>query len=177
MSGDKAPIKVNTDTMILIGDIVSAVGIKGEIKSKCYSEGPERFGRLEYLFLDSEKFPVEGVRSQGNMAIIKLKTVDTRNQGEALIGKRVYIEEDQLEPLPEDTYYVRDLVGLKVKDFGDGIEVGLISDVIQNGPQDIYVISLPEKKEAMVPAVKEFIKEVNVKEGFISIKFIEGMLP
>lgn len=167
--------------LILIGEIVSAVGIKGEVKIKSYSSGPDRFQRLEYIRLERSAgvFDVKKIASagvKGNMATIKFADIQDRNAAETLVGAKLYIEEDQLEELPEDTYYVRDLIGLKVLDQNES-EVGEIKDVLQSGPQDIYVIKLVGGKEAMVPAVKEFIKEIDIKSNLIRIDFIEGMLP
>ena len=167
--------------LILIGEIVSAVGIKGEVKVKSYSSGPDRFQRLDDSRLEKSAgvFDVKNIASagiKGNMATIKFSDIQDRNAAESLVGAKLYIEESQLEELPEDTYYVRDLIGLRVLDQEDN-PVGEIKDVLQNGPQDIYVIKLSEGKEAMVPAVKEFIKEIDINSKLIRINFIEGMLP
>ena len=167
--------------LILIGEIVSAVGIKGEVKVKSYSSGPDRFQRLDDIRLEKSAgvFDVKNIASagiKGNMATIKFSDIQDRNAAESLVGAKLYIEESQLEELPEDTYYVRDLIGLRVLDQEDN-PVGEIKDVLQNGPQDIYVIKLSEGKEAMVPAVKEFIKEIDINSKLIRINFIEGMLP
>ena len=93
----------------------------------------------------------------------------------------VVLEED-LEELPEGTYYVRDLVGLTVIDDKSNEAIGKLTEVIQNTAQDVYRIELDKerygegKPDSLVPAVKEFIKEVNISEGYIKIHFIEGML-
>ena len=172
MTGD------NSKTKVLIGEIVSAVGIKGEVKVKCYTSSPERFSGLDFVFCEEKKTRIEKAGTKGNMAVLKLEGISDRNQAEEMRGTGLYIMEDDLEELPEDTYYVKDLVGLKVISDEDNEEVGEISDVIQNTAQDIYVIKGESfKGDVMVPAVKEFIREVNVGSGYIRIKFIEGMLP
>lgn len=164
-------------TEILIGEIVSAVGIKGQVKVKSYTETPGNFSDFGTLILGTKEVRIHSARAQGNMVTVKLEGIDSRDQAEGLVGEKLFIHESQLAELPEDTFYVRDLIGLEVRNAKDGNRVGDITDVIQNGPQDIYVISLDEGKSAMVPAVKEFIKEVNVEEGYMSIQFIDGMLP
>ena len=171
----------NKKELILIGEIVSAIGIKGEVKIKSYSSSPDRFQRLDKINLEtgSGVFVVKSISSagaRGNMVAIKFADIDDRNAAEALVGGKLYIDESQLEELPKDTYYVRDLIGLKVID-EEGKSIGEIKDVLQTGPQDIYVIKLPDGKETMVPAVKEFIKEINMDSKSVVIHFIEGMLP
>ena len=172
----------NRESLILIGEIVSPVGIKGEVKVKVHSSDPQRFHRLDFVFCEYpdgkiEKAEIERSGIKGNMAVVKLSTVKDRNDAEAMRGVSLLIEEDQLEELPEDTYYLRDLIGLNVVDDATEEPVGVIKDVIQNTAQDIYVIEHKSGSDVLVPAVKEFIKEVNIASGYVKISFIEGMLP
>ncbi len=173
------------DELILIGEIVSAVGIKGEVKVKSYAESPDNYKSFGYVFIEEKgEYQIERARSSGNMVVLKLDCINDRNEAEGLVKNKLYIEEKQLEDLPEDTYYVRDLIGLKVIDVRTSEAMGEVKDVLQNGPQDVYVIAPYETegndgkktKEVLVPAVKEFIKNVDIENGKISIEFIEGML-
>ena len=169
---------------VVIGQIVAPIGIKGEVKIYSYSDDPSRFSKLEKVYLDGieEPFSVEKSRPIGPTAGVKLKGVEDRNHAESLRGKDVMILEEDLEELPEGTYYVRDLTGLKVINHETGETVGILTEVIQNTAQDVYRIELDKetygegRPDALVPAVKEFIKEVNISEGFIKIHFIEGMI-
>ena len=142
---------------------------------------------------------VEKARIQGTLAIVKFYEVADRNEAEDLREAEVFVDEEDLEELPDDTYYVRDLEGLRVIDDDTGEEVGEIAEVIRNAAQDVYRIALAAKdvlaaedalaaeaageiaventaqREALVPAVKEFIKDVDIEAGTIRIHFIEGM--
>ena len=80
-----------------------------------------------------------------------------------------------LSDLDEGEYYIKDLIGLEVFDAKDNSLVGVLDDVIQNTAQDIYLIKTEEGSEILVPAVKEFIKDIDVVAGRIYINFIEGM--
>ena len=173
---------------IKIGKIVNAVALKGEVKVYNYSDGAKRYRDVGRVIAGGKEYPVEGVRTQGNMVILKLRGVDDRNAAEAMKNLDVYITEDDLGELPEDTFYIRDLIGLKVINAETGKEAGEIVDVIQGAAQDVYRIRLSDKgcgpeesggkgsRETMVPAVSEFVKDVNLEEKRVYIKFIEGML-
>ncbi len=203
----------NTNEKILIAEIVSAIGIKGEVKIKYHSDDVGKFKKFEQVYLsgpngDELTCHISSVREVGGLAAIKIAEVADRNGAESLVGYGIYIDESQLLELPEDTYYVRDLVGLRVVPFAEPAEpdksdgpresgfsdasdgpirsgisdasepIGEITDVIQNTAQDIYVIKLYSGgNDVLVPAVKEFVKEVNVPEKYMIINFIEGMLP
>ena len=80
-----------------------------------------------------------------------------------------------LADLDEGEYYIKDLIGLEVFDAKDNSPVGVLEDVIQNTAQDIYLIKTKDGSEVLVPAVKEFIKDIDVAAGRIYINFIEGM--
>lgn len=160
---------------IKIGQIVNAVALRGEVKVYNYSDYKERYEELDYIYVEEKKTNIEKVRYMNEMVILKLEGANDRNAAEALKGKSVFIGEDQLRVLPEDTYYVRDLIGLEIKDQDDN-KIGKLKDVIQNSAQDLYEIELESKNTTLIPAVEEFILDINVKEKFIKVKLIEGML-
>ena len=95
---------------------------------------------------------------------------------ERLKNKDIYITEEDLLPLPENTYYIRDLIGLSVINEEDGALLGTIKDVLQPSSQDIYVVALAGGGEAMIPAVSEFVREVDPEEGCVRVRLIEGMI-
>ena len=95
---------------IKIGKIVNAVGLKGEVKVYHYSDYKERFEELDQIWIDGRKVAIEGVRYMKDMVILKLDGVSDRNGAEALKEQEVFIDESMLRVLPEDTYYVKDLM-------------------------------------------------------------------
>lgn len=159
---------------IKIGRIVNAVALRGEVKVYNYSGYRERYEELDRIIVDSKEYDIERVRYQQQMVILKLSGVNDRNGAEAMKNKDVFITEEDLCELPEDTFYIRDLIGMKVVDQSG--EIGKIKDVLQPSAQDVYVIRTLSDKEIMIPAVKEFVKEVNLEEGYVRVELIDGML-
>ena len=166
---------------IIIGKIVNAVGLKGEVRIYSYSDRKERFGELESFILSGKgtdvRCKVEKVRYQKNMVIAKLAGIDDRGGAESLRDNYVAITEDELAELPEDTFYIKDLIGCRLINEETGGEIGVISDVIQNTAQDIYAADLPGGKTAMIPAVGEFIRRVDIKARTVTVRVIPGLLP
>ena len=76
--------------------------------------------------------------------------------------------------LEEGTVFIADLIGLPV--LADGEEIGRITDVLTPPGNDVYVIR-KNGQEILIPVVKEFVEEVNVDEGYVKVRLIEGMLP
>ncbi|MBR6472229.1 MAG: 16S rRNA processing protein RimM [Firmicutes bacterium] len=166
---------------IKIAKIVNVTGIKGEVKLYNYSDYKERFEELNELIISGGRdgditLKIEKVRYQGEMVIIKFEGVNDRNQAEKLRDRDVCITEDDLRELPEDTYYLRDLIGMKVVDDGAYGEIGILKDVIQNSAQDIYVVSASGGREVLIPAVKDFIREIDAEARVIHTTLIPGFI-
>ena len=84
------------------------------------------------------------------------------------------MDEKYLDELKEDEYLIRDLIGLDV--FRDeSSSIGKVIDVLQYGPSDTYEIKMNNGKMAYIPAVKEFIKDVDLEKG-ITIETIPGLI-
>lgn len=161
---------------IKIGRIVNAVALRGEVKVYNYSGYKERYEELDRIIVEGKEYEIEKVRYQQQMVILKLAGVNDRNAAEAMKNKDVFITEEDLQELPEDTFYIRDLIGLNVVDAESGDVIGKLKDVLQPSNQDVYVVKRAEGSDVLIPAVSEFIKEVNVAEGFVKVHVIEGMI-
>lgn len=78
--------------------------------------------------------------------------------------------------MPEDHYFIHDLMDCKVFDIS-GKKIGVIKDILQTGSNDVYVVDDNiNNKEYLIPAVKAFVREVNIVDKKIIIDPIEGMI-
>ncbi len=160
--------------MIKIGQVVNVVGLRGELKIYPYCQNKERFETLNSIMLDETPVIVESVRYKANLVILKIQGVDNRNDAEALKGKDVWMKEEDLEQLPDGTYYIKDILGFAVEDKNRGI-VGTLKDVKNNGAQDLFVIEKIHGGEFFVPAVEQFFYGANLQKRTIFVDLIEGM--
>jgi 16S rRNA processing protein RimM len=159
---------------ILMGKIVNVVGLKGEVKVYSYTDRNERFEELETIWLDNKQYNIQNVRYQNKVVIIKLEGINDRNQAELQRNKKVYIEETDLQELPEDTYYVRDLIGMEV--VTETEKLGEITDVIQNAAQDLYEVKTEDGKKIYIPVVKQFVLDVDMETRVVKVELPEGLL-
>lgn len=158
-----------------LGQIVNAVGLKGESKVYPYTDYKERFEELDCLYIEDTVYEIEKVRYMGEMAIVKFKGISDRNAAEALKGKYLYVDRKNARQLEEDEYFIPDLIGMEVA-AEDGKVLGVLSDVIQGTAQDVYEVQLPDGKKFLVPAVGEFILNVDPLSRRITVRLIEGMM-
>ena len=160
---------------IKLGQITAPVGIKGEIRVYPYLE-QARFSDVKKVCLDDGKeMSVERVRTDKNMIVLKLSGVDDRNRAEQLRNRILYLPETESLDLGEDTYYVDDLKGLSVTDI-NGTQLGILTEVISRIAQDLYEVKRADGKSFLIPAVKEFIVEVDMDSRTMKVNIPEGLM-
>lgn len=160
---------------IKVGQVVNVVGLKGELKVYHYSDYKERFEELTKVYLEDIRYQITGVRYMKELVILKLAGIDDRTEAEKHKGQEIFIDKEDIRVLPEDTYYIFDLIGLTVID-EDGARLGTLSDVIQNSAQDLYEVERENKSKFLIPAVEEFILKVDLQEKTMTVRLIEGLM-
>lgn len=176
--------EVDTDTLLLVGRVWRAHGVRGEMKVVPETDDPERFSDLETVFLGTRPetatpHAVESARFQttkhGLNVVLKLVDIDTRDDADALRKVGVYARADDLPPLEEGELFVHDLIGLRVVT-EDGTDVGVVRDVLDAPAQLVYVVERPDEPDAMIPDVPEFVVDLDIEAQRIVVRPIEGML-
>ncbi len=160
---------------IKIGQVVNVVGLKGELKVYHYSDYKERFEELTKIYLENTLYDISEVRYMKEMVILKLRGIDDRTEAEKHKGEDIFIDKADVRVLPEDTYYIFDLIGLKAVD-ENGEAIGTVCDVIQNSAQDLYEIETENKSKFLIPAVEEFILKIDMNSRTMTVKLIEGLM-
>ena len=158
-----------------VGKIVNVRGIKGEIKIFPHSNINDLFGQKKKIYIDDIGFEVAEAKKIKNCAALKLAGIDAPEKAREYVGKTVYADENDLPETEKDEYYVKDILGITVSDDDRG-EIGKISDVFFTGANDVYEITCENGKKVLIPAVKEFIKEVDLKGKKMRVRLIEGMI-
>lgn len=155
------------------GKIVNTHGIKGEVKIMPYTDVPELLCEFDRLFLNKQEIFIERSRVAKNMVIAKFEGVDTPEQAEKLRNKILYMHRDDLE-LDDDTYFIQDLIGIEVKDAETGVIYGKITDVMQTGANDVYVIK-GNDREYLIPAIADVVVSTDIDNNEMTIKVLDGL--
>ncbi|WP_019227124.1 ribosome maturation factor RimM [Sedimentibacter sp. B4] len=161
---------------IKVGKIVNTHGVKGCLKCIPLTDDMERFDELLYVYTekDNKKRKIKNVWYRKGLVYLELEDINDMDAAESLRNTFISIYDDQLRELPEGSYYLFDLEGMEVySDLGEYI--GKISEIYQTGANDVYEVK-DKNKSYLIPAVKEVIKEVSVKEKKMVIHVIEGLL-
>ena len=135
------------------GQIVSTHGIRGEVKVLPWADGPEFLTLFDRVYLKGREYVLESARVQKTCVLLKLQ-----------------VDREDVE-LEEGTYFIADLIGLRVLE-GER-EIGVIREILTMPGNDVYVVQ--GEHTYMIPAVKEFLLETDPDRGFVRVKLIEGM--
>lgn len=159
------------------GKIVGTHGVRGDLKVQSWCDSPEVLCDFDTLYLD-ERTPVTVEKAQvhKNVVLMHLKGVDTVEAAEALRGRVLHLDREDVE-LPEDLVFIRDILGFTVHDRRTGSDIGKLRDVLTTNPaHDMYEIKTGEGRLVYVPAAKPFLQEIDMQAGIIYIESIEGLL-
>ncbi|MDE6834897.1 MAG: ribosome maturation factor RimM [Ruminococcus sp.] len=156
-----------------IGKIVNTHGIRGEVKIMPYTDVPEFLCEFDRIFLDKKEVFIERSRVAKNMVIAKFEGVDTPEQAEKLRNKILYMHRDDVI-LDEDTYFIQDLIGIEVRDVETGVVYGKITDVMQTGANDVYVIKGTDR-EYLIPAIADVVISTDIDNNVMTIKVLDGL--
>jgi 16S rRNA processing protein RimM len=172
---------------VVVGRIVGAHGIRGEVRVRVLGDGPEHLLAVSGVSLSSradapEADPaaracdVDGARSgRPGEVRLTLAGVRDRDAAAALRGTWLLVDADDLPELGEDEHYWYELVGFLVVD-GTGARVGRVRELWETAAHDLLVVIDDEGRQHLVPAVDAFVKEIDRDGRLIRIEAIPGLL-
>lgn len=162
------------DVLLIIGRIVAAHGVRGEVKMDIYSDRPEEIPRLRRIYLNDDPTPRAITQPRGNdrQAILKITGVDTRDAAEALRGAIVRVRGNQLSPRDEDSFYHYQLIGLSVY-LEDGTPIGTLTEVLEPGEVDVYVVRNAAGEEQLFPALKDVVLTIDPSANRVVVRPLE----
>ena len=152
------------------GEIVNTHGIRGEVKIMPWCDGPDFLKAFHTFYIEGTPYQVEAARVHKNMLLCKLRGIDDVSAAQTFKNKVVKIDRDSA-PVAKGRVFIADLIGLPV--YADGEEIGTLKDVYSGPANDVYIVK--GQREYMIPAVSEFLEDVNPDGGYIKVKLLEGM--
>lgn len=167
------------DDLLQVGIISSMHGIKGEVKVFPTTDDPNRFKKLKSVLLDTGRetldLQVEQVKFFKQFVILKFKEFDSINEVEKYKGKGLFVTRENAVKLKPNEYFIADMIGMEV--FTDeGRKFGILTDVLETGANDVYVVETEEHKEVLLPAIKECILNVDIAGRKMEVHLMEGLV-
>lgn len=158
-------------TLVLMGTIGAAQGLRGEVRVKSYTEDPLAIGQYGTLYdSDGNPYEVLDVRAQKNMAVMRFRGINDRTAAEKLNGTDLYVDRDSLddEELDEDEFFYADLEGLDARD-GSGKSWGTVTAIFDFGAGDILELTEKGKRAQLIPFTEASVLEIDFEGGTLLI--------
>jgi len=168
-------LKRSEPVFLAVGHLQRAHGLDGEIAMKVLTDFPERLSieKIVYVGEGHKSMTIASIRWKLDLMLIRFKGVTDRDTAAVLTNKNVFVRVDTLPRLPEGEYYHHELLGLQV--YENEILLGEITDILITGANDVYVISLLNGEELLLPAIKSVIMEVDLKNLKMQVTIPEGL--
>lgn len=161
---------------VYLGKVANTHGVRGDIKINPYVNNFERFKLLKSVYIKNEtnKYTVIGCKQAKNQIILQLKELNSLEDAALLKNCEVFIDRKNAVKLPEDEYFVFDLVKCKI--YQNDVLIGKLEDVISTGSNDVYVVSREGKKDLLIPALKTVVLNIDIENEKIDVKLPNGLL-
>ncbi len=165
-----------------VGKIVNTQGLRGEVRVISSTDFPEeryKKGSTLYIWKEKSKEPIEvkvaSHRTHKNFELLTFVGYDNINDVEQFKGSFLKVSEEQLGKLEENEYYYHEIIDCKVVS-EDGEEIGVVTEILSPGANDVWVVKRPNGKEAYIPYIADVVLKVDVENKLVVIYVMEGLL-
>jgi 16S rRNA processing protein RimM len=160
---------------IVVGVVTKPHGIRGEVTVQSRSDNPERW-RPEAVVFDraGTEYRVSDVRQHGSRLLVRFHGVEDRSTAESFRGRELLVPESWLPELPEGEWWPHQIEGCRVVT-EDGRDLGLVTEVIANPANDLWVAADDAGTETLVPALADLLLEVDVVSKRIVVRDVPGV--
>ena len=156
---------------LLVGQLRSAHGVKGEINMEVLTDFPERLrpNRTVYAGDNHQPLRIDRTRWKDKLLIISFQGINGRDEVSAFRNQLLYIRTEEIPELPDGDYYYHQMIGLKVVDEA-GQSVGILTEILETGANDVFVVIPEVGPEVLLPAIEAVILGVNLEKQEITVR-------
>lgn len=165
-----------------VGKIVNTHGIRGEVRLIATTDFPdERFKKgaeLVVLTTPVKKVRIASSRKHKDFTLLTFEGYSNINDVLPFKGFELGVDAATLDDvkLDDDEFFYRDIMGLTIKE-QDGTVVGQVKDIMELGPNDVWVVKRKGKHDLLIPFIKSVVLDVNVAAKTATVEIPEGLDP
>ncbi len=168
------PAEAGHPEAIVVGLVLGVHGTSGGVRVRTYSDVPHRFDPGNVLYLLGRPLQItSSIHSRSDQVILKFQNIGTLEAAQELAGHWLTAPGEITSQLPEGEYFHFQIQGLRALS-EDGEELGEITEIIETGSNDVYVIS-GQKGEILIPAIAQAIRQIDLTRGVMVVKLLEGL--
>ena len=162
---------------LVVGFVRRPHGVKGEMLMDIHTDFPERIktGLTVYVGEQYQPLVIASLRSHAKGLLIRFRGTKTPEDAGLYRNTWVYVPTADRPELPEGEYYHHQLLDLNVVT-DEGVELGVLVDIIETGANDVYVVRNADGKEVLLPAISPVILDVILADRQIRVHLIDGLI-
>ena len=167
------------EKLVAIGRFTKPHGVRGELVFLPYVSDVallpdlgERQVWIRYKMAPAQTCTILTWRMAHRRALMQIEGCRDLSQAECLRDYEVFVPCRWFPPLPEGEYYWFEIEGLAVY-AGDGQALGIVTDIIHTGSNDVYVVS-HDGQETLVPALKDIVRAIDLEGGAMHLHNLPG---
>ena len=168
---------IDSPDYLVVGQVLSAFGLRGEVKIRVHSDAPERYrdGAIVLAQGDEGLSPltVAASRPHQQHLLVFFEGFKDRTKAESLHGQMLVIPIDEAAPLDEDEYYPHEVTGTRVTT-DDGEDLGEIIEVLFTGANEVFVVR-GQGGEILIPVLKSVVLNIDHQNGVVLVKLPPGL--
>lgn len=155
---------------VLLGAVIGAHGLKGEVRVKTFTANPETLGVYGPLHTeDGRRFTITHARAnKPDEAIVRFAEIADRNAAESLKGTELFVSRSTLPAVKDEEFYHADLIGLRAED-GEGRVLGAVAAVHNFGAGDVIEIRRDDGDSVLLPFTREVVPVIEIEAGRVII--------
>ena len=152
-------------------------GVQGEIIMDLHTDFPERLRKGRKLFIGEDHKPMmlEDIRPHAKGVLVKFKSIDTLEEAGQFRNQWVFSAMKDLPPLPQGQHYQHELLGINVVD-DSGNPLGVLTEVIETGANNVYVVKDDSGKEILLPAIPSVVLDLDFDRRLIKVHLLDGLI-
>jgi 16S rRNA processing protein RimM len=181
MSGKKAQPSgsptAGEPAFLAAGKVRRPHGVRGEVVMELYTDFPERLRPKVKVYLGEKHLPLTllSARIHNEGLLLGFDGVDTPEEAGRFRNQTLYVSAKTLPDLAEGEYYFHQLVGLSVVD-EDGKPLGTLTEIVETGANDVYVVTGATGTEVLLPAIPDVILDVDLGAKTMRVHLLPGLV-
>jgi 16S rRNA processing protein RimM len=150
--------------------------VQGEVLVEIYTDFPERLRPGTALFAgeDHDPLTVRSQRPHKDGLLMSFEGIETPESVGRFRNQVLYVSRADAPVLPEGEYYYHQLIGLNVVDEA-GRPLGVLTEVMETGANDVYVVADPAGMDLLLPAIPEVVLEVDLEARRMRVHLLPGL--
>jgi 16S rRNA processing protein RimM len=164
---------------LAVGKLRRPHGVRGEMLMTVWTDFPERLqpGRQVFVGESYQSLCIKNMRGHEQNSLISFDEYDSREDVGRLRNQVVFVRTSDLPPLPDDEFYLHQLLGLRVVQDKDDILLGMVAEIIETGANHVFLVRRDGKSDILIPDVDLVVLNIDLNKREIRVHLLPGLIP